>query len=47
MNFLFTLNIPLMMLIILVVSYMCRCLARIISQIFRTEDYEWGKVFEL
>ena len=46
MNFLFPLNIPLMMLIILVVSYMCRCLARIISQTFRTEDYEWGKVFD-
>lgn len=45
--FLFPLNIPLMMLIILVVSYVCRCLSRIISQTFRTEDYEWKKVFEI
>ena len=47
LNFLFPLNIPLMMLIILVVSYVCRCLARIISQTFRTEDYEWKRVFEI
>lgn len=47
LNFLFPLNIPLMMLIILVVSYVCRCLARIISQTFRTEDYEWRKVFSI
>lgn len=47
LNQLFPLNIPLMMLIILAVSYVCRCLARIISQTFRTEDYEWGKVFDI
>lgn len=46
-NFLFPLNIPLMMLIILIVSYGCRCLARIIGQTFRTEDYEWKKVFAI
>lgn len=47
LNFLFPLNIPLIMLLILVVSYVCRCLARIIIQTFRTEDYEWKKVFAL
>lgn len=47
LNFLFPLNIPIIMLLILVVSYICRCLARIISQTFRTEDYEWKKVFAI
>lgn len=47
LNFLFPLNIPLIMLMILVVSYVCRCLARIISQTFRMEDYEWKKVFAI
>lgn len=47
LNFLFPLNIPLIMLLILVVSYVSRCLARIISQTFRTEDYEWKKVFSI
>lgn len=47
LNFLFPLNIPLMMLIILAISYVCRCLARVISQTFRTEDYEWKKVFAI
>lgn len=47
LNCLFPLNIPIMMLIILVVSYFCRCFARIISQTFRTEDYEWKKIFSL
>lgn len=46
-NSIFPLNIPLIMLIILVVSYVCRCIARIISQTFRTEDYEWEKVFRV
>lgn len=45
LNFLFPLNIPLMMLIVLVGAYLCRCLARVIGQTFKTEDYEWKKVF--
>lgn len=46
-NGIFPLNIPLMMLLILIVSYICRCLARIFSQTFRTEDYEWKKIFAI
>ncbi len=46
-NWLFPLNIPLIMLIILATSYICRCLARIISQTFNTEDYDWRKVFAI
>lgn len=45
LNWLFPLNIPMIMLLILVVSYVCRCIARTISQTFRTEDYDWKKVF--
>ena len=47
LNFMFPLNIPILMMAILLVSYLCRCLARILSQTFRTEDYEWKKVFTL
>lgn len=47
LNFLFPINIPIMMLIILFVSYCCRCMSRIISQTFRNEDYEWNKIFAI
>jgi len=47
LNGIFPLNIPLLMLLILIVSYICRCLARIFSQTFRTEDYEWKKIFAI
>lgn len=47
LNWLFPLNIPIITVFILFMSYACRCLARIISQTFRTEDYEWRKVFSL
>lgn len=45
LNWLFPLNIPIITVFILFMSYVCRCLARIISQTFKTEDYEWAKVF--
>lgn len=45
LNFMFPLNIPILIIVILAVSYLCRCMARILSQTFRTEDYEWKKVF--
>lgn len=45
LNWLFPLNIPIITAFILFMSYVCRCLARIISQTFKTEDYEWKKVF--
>lgn len=47
LNFLFPLNIPILMIVILVVSYLCRCIARIFSQTFGGEEYEWAKVFKL
>lgn len=47
LNFLFPLNIPIIMTMVLIVSYFCRCLARMFSQTFAQEDYEWKKVFSL
>ena len=46
-NAIFPFNIPLIMLLILIMSYICRCLARIFSQTFRTENYEWKKIFAI
>lgn len=46
-NFLFPLNLVIMVAIILLASYCCRCMARFFSQTFRTEDYEWRKIFSL
>lgn len=45
MNNLFPLNLLLMMLIIVAVAYLLRCLARIFTQTFRAEDYNWREVF--
>ncbi|MCD8291172.1 MAG: acyltransferase [Prevotella sp.] len=47
LNFLFPLNIPIIIVGVLALAYITRCLARLFSQTFRTEDYEWGKVFSL
>lgn len=47
LNWLFPLNIPLIMLLVILVSYICRCFARIFSQTFRTEDFEWKKVIKI
>lgn len=47
LNGLFPLNIPVMMLIILFASYVCRCLARAFSQTFGVGEYDWKKVFAL
>lgn len=47
LNWLFPLNLLVITICILAVAYLCRCLARVFSQTFRTEDYQWRKVFEL
>ncbi len=47
MNSIWPLNLFLIVLLILACSYLVRCLARLFAQTFRTEDYEWQKVFEL
>ncbi len=45
MNGAFPLNIPAMFVMILVAAYLLRCLARIWSQTFKEQNYNWPKVF--
>lgn len=47
LNWLFPLNLLIIVVYILAAAYLCRCVARVFSQTFRTEDYQWKKVFEL
>ncbi|MCD8282542.1 MAG: acyltransferase [Prevotella sp.] len=47
LNFLFPLNIILIFITSVAAAYVVRCFARLFSQTFRTEDYEWRKVFSL
>lgn len=47
LNWIFPLNLPIITVYILFIAYVCRCLARIFSQTFKTEEYEWDKVFSL
>lgn len=47
LNFIFPFNIPIIIVMVLIVSYFCRCLARIFSQTFTQGDYEWRTVFAL
>ena len=47
MNHIWPLNILIIIIVILFFSYIVRCGARVFSQTFRTEDYEWKKVFSL
>lgn len=45
LNKIFPLNMIVIFLGVFILSYIVRCIARIFSQTFRTEDYEWRKVF--
>ena len=47
MNSIWPLNLIIIVLVILICSYMVRCVARWFAQTFRTEDYEWKKIFAL
>lgn len=47
MNEIWPLNLLIIVVIILLCSYIVRCIARWFVQTFRTEDYEWKKVFSL
>lgn len=46
MNHLFPLNLLLMMAVIVVMAYVLRCISRIFSQTFKSEDYNWREVFK-
>ena len=47
MNSIWPINILIVSILILACSYLVRCLARIFSQTFKTEDYDWRKVFSI
>ena len=47
MNGIWPLNLLVIIIAILVCSYVVRCMARWFAQTFKTEDYEWKKVFDL
>lgn len=47
LNGIFPLNLFFIYLAVLVLAYFVRCVARIISQTFKTEDYDWKKVFAI
>lgn len=47
MNHIWPLNLVIIVLAILICSYVVRCMARWFAQTFRTEDYEWKKIFSL
>jgi len=47
MNDIWPLNLIVIVVVILVCSYIVRCVARLFAQTFRSEDYEWDKIFSL
>lgn len=47
MNDIFPLNLIIIVVVILVCSYLVRCVARIFQQTFQTDDYDWEKVFRM
>lgn len=47
MNNIWPLNLIIIVAVIIACSYLVRCMARIFQQTFRTEDYEWKKVFSM
>ena len=47
MNSIWPLNLLIIVVVILLCSYIVRCMARWFVQTFRTEDYEWKKIFSL
>lgn len=44
LNFLFPLNIPIIMILVIIVAYFTRSLSEFIHQTFKTEPYNWGKM---
>jgi len=46
-NFIFPLNIPVVVLIILLAAYLCRSFARLFSQTFGSTAYDWKQIFSI
>lgn len=47
MNDIFPLNLPIMILIVLLVSFICKCLSNIFIQTFKDADYKWKDIIKL
>lgn len=47
MNGIWPLNLFIISILILVCSYLVRCFARVFSQTFQTENYDWKKIFSV
>lgn len=47
MNGIFPLNLPIMVIIVLLASFLCKCLSRLFSQTFGDGDYKWKEVVKL
>jgi len=47
MNGIFPLNLPIMIIVVLFVSFICKCLAKLLSQTFKDEDYDWKEIVKL
>ena len=47
LNFLFPLNIPIVLCEIIVGAYLLRCMARFISQTFKEAPYDWKKMVDI
>ena len=45
LNFLFPLNLLIMVCVVVVAAYLVRCLARFLSQTFKDAPYDWHKIF--
>ncbi len=47
MNDIFPFNIPIMIIMVLLVAFFCKCLSRLFSQTFRDGDYNWKEIVKL
>lgn len=47
MNGIFPLNLPIMILIVLLVSFICKCLSKIFIQTFKDADYNWKDIIKI
>ena len=44
LNYIFPLNIPIIMLSVIIIAYLTKSIAEFISQTFKTEPYDWSKM---
>lgn len=46
MNSIFPLNLPIMVLIVLLAAFVCKCLSRVFAQTFKDGDYDWRSIIK-